>query len=27
VAIAAWMLFTPATRLIGMDMSQAPVED
>jgi MFS family permease len=27
VAIAAWMLFTPATRLIGMDMSEAPVKD
>jgi MFS family permease len=26
VAIAAWMLFTPATRLIGLDMAEAPFE-
>jgi MFS family permease len=26
IAIAAWMLFTPATRLIGADMAEAPVE-
>jgi MFS family permease len=26
IAIAAWILFTPATRLIGTDMSEAPVE-
>ena len=26
IAIAAWMLFSPAARLIGTDMSEAPVE-
>ncbi len=27
IAIAAWMLLTPATRLIGLDMADAPVEE
>ncbi len=26
IAIAAWMLLTPATRLIGLDMAEAPLE-